>query len=130
MEVATKEACSALSRAVDDMAHFYDAHQREAPLYAVGDKVWLNGQNITTNTHEKLDHKGLGPYCEGDTTTIHYSCGKTKTPLSLLVGTEKIGMKLTSYLDLEGLKWVKNSSVYFFPAVLGDCQIFGAKFLM
>src|SRR5467141_4984623 len=32
MDTATKEACSALSRAADDMACFYDAHQREAPL--------------------------------------------------------------------------------------------------
>ena len=43
MEAAMKEARSALSRVADDMARFYDAHQREAPLYAVGDKVWLNG---------------------------------------------------------------------------------------
>src|SRR5882672_6609321 len=63
MEVATKEACSALSRAADDMAHFYYAHGREAPLYAVGDKVWLNGQKITmTCPMKKLDHKWLGPY--------------------------------------------------------------------
>src|SRR5467141_3070136 len=47
MEVATKEACSALSRAADNMAHFYDTHQREASLYVVRDKVWLNWQNIT-----------------------------------------------------------------------------------
>src|SRR5882672_6014509 len=44
MEAAMKEAHSALSRAVDNMARFYDAHRREAPLYAVRDKVWLNGQ--------------------------------------------------------------------------------------
>src|SRR5467141_4079291 len=63
MEAATKEACSALSRVVDDMAHFYDAHQREAPLYVVGDKVWLNGKNITTTRPmKKIDHKWLGPY--------------------------------------------------------------------
>src|SRR5882724_7281594 len=63
MEVATKEAHSALSQAVDDMARFYDAHWREAPLYMVGDKVWLNGQNITTiHPMKKLDHKWLGPY--------------------------------------------------------------------
>src|SRR5467141_2196146 len=63
MDAATKEAHSALSRAVDNMALFYDAHRREAPLYAVGDKVWLNGQNITT-THpmKKLDHKWLSLY--------------------------------------------------------------------
>ena len=63
MEVATKEACSALSREMDNMARFYDAHQRESPLYAVRDKVWLNGQNITmTCPMKKLDHKWLGPY--------------------------------------------------------------------
>src|SRR5882724_11525457 len=45
------------------MAHFYNAHQRETPLYMVGDKVWLNGQNITmTRLMKKLDHKWLGPY--------------------------------------------------------------------
>src|SRR5882724_8133160 len=32
MEVVTKEACSALTRAADDMAHFYDSHHREAPM--------------------------------------------------------------------------------------------------
>ena len=63
MEAAMKEACSALSRVVDDMAQFYDAHWREAPLYAVRDKVWLNGQNITmTFPMKKLDHKWLGLY--------------------------------------------------------------------
>src|SRR5882672_10509108 len=63
MDAATKEARSALFRAAGDMARFYDAHQREAPLYAVRDKVWLNGQNITTTCPmKKLDHKWLGLY--------------------------------------------------------------------
>jgi len=46
----------------DNMAHFYNTHHREAPLYTVRDKVWLNGKNITT-THlmKNLDHKWLGP---------------------------------------------------------------------
>src|SRR5882672_8786982 len=77
MEVAVKEACSALSRAADDMACFYDAHWREAPLYAVGDKVWLNWQNITmTCPMKKLDHKWLSPYpvdeviCYGSTVGV------------------------------------------------------------
>ena len=47
MEVAMKEACSALTREADNMACFHDAHHREAQLYAVGDEVWLNRQNIT-----------------------------------------------------------------------------------
>src|SRR5882672_7795456 len=63
MEAAMKEACLALSWVVDDMAHFYDTYWKEAPLYAVRDKVWLNGQNITmTCLMKKLDHKWLGPY--------------------------------------------------------------------
>src|SRR5882672_10181951 len=63
MDAATKEAHSALSQVADDMAHFYDAHWKEAPLYMVGDKVWLNGQNIMmTRPRKKLDHKWLGPY--------------------------------------------------------------------
>jgi len=63
MEKATEEARSALARAANDMARFYDAHRREAPLYEVRDKVWLNGHNITTTRPTKtLDHKWLGPY--------------------------------------------------------------------
>ena len=53
----------ALAQATDDMSCFYDAHCREAPLYMVRDKVWLNGQNIpTTHLMKKLDYKWLGPY--------------------------------------------------------------------
>ena len=58
MEAATKVAHSALAQAANDMACFYDAHCREAPLYEVGDKVGLNRQNITiTCPMKKLDHK-------------------------------------------------------------------------
>src|SRR5882672_9878799 len=81
MEAATKEAHSALSWVADDMAHFYDAHRREAPLYAVGDKVWLNGQNITmTHLMKKLDHKWLGPYPIDK--VISWSAYQLKLPLS------------------------------------------------
>jgi len=63
MDTAMEEECSALARAADDMAWFYDAHQRESPLYEVGDKVWLNGQKITTTwLMKKLDHTWLSPY--------------------------------------------------------------------
>ena len=43
MEAAMKDVHSALTRAADDMAQFYETHQKEAPLYMIGDKVWLNG---------------------------------------------------------------------------------------
>ena len=63
MEMATNEACSALSKAADDMARFYNLHCQAAPTYKIGDKVWLNAQNITTTfPMKKLDHKWLGPY--------------------------------------------------------------------
>jgi len=63
MEKATDETHSALTQAADNMAQFYDIHHREAPLYDIGDKVWLNGQNVTmTQPTKKLDHKWLSPY--------------------------------------------------------------------
>ena len=63
MEMATNEARSALEKAADDMARFYDVHRQAAPVYKVGDKVWLNARNIaTTRPTKKLDHKWLGPY--------------------------------------------------------------------
>src|SRR5882672_9287530 len=81
MDVATKEACSALSLVADDMAHFDDTHQKEAPLYTVGDKVWLNGQNITmTRPMKKLDHKWLGPYPVDK--VVSRSAYRLKLPLS------------------------------------------------
>ena len=45
------------------LQHFYDVHRRAAPVYKVGNKVWLNVQNISkTRPMKKLDHKLLGPY--------------------------------------------------------------------
>ena len=45
------------------MAHFYDAHHQTAITYKIGDKVWLNAQNIaTTHPMKKLDCKWLDPY--------------------------------------------------------------------
>ena len=47
MEAATNEACSALDKAADDMAHFYAIHHQAAFVYKVGKKVWLNAQNMS-----------------------------------------------------------------------------------
>ena len=45
------------------MAQFYDIHQREAPRYCIGNKVWLSSENIrTTRPTKKLDYKWLSPY--------------------------------------------------------------------
>src|SRR5882724_10392796 len=63
MGKAMDEACPALTQAADNMAQFYYANHRETPLYKIGDKVWLNSQNITTTQPtKKLDHKWLSSY--------------------------------------------------------------------
>ena len=59
----TNKARAALVKAANDMAQFYDAYQREAPKYNVGDKVWLSLENIrTVHPTKKLNYKWLGPY--------------------------------------------------------------------
>src|SRR5882724_1198358 len=63
MGKAMDKARSALTQAANDMAQFYDTHHREALLYEIGDKIWLNSQNIMmTQPTKKLDHKWLSPY--------------------------------------------------------------------
>jgi hypothetical protein len=63
MKAATEEAKSALRKAADDMARFYDTHQREPPTYKAGDKVWLEATNITTTRPvKKFDDKWFGPF--------------------------------------------------------------------
>jgi hypothetical protein len=42
MQKAMDEAQSTLWKAMEDMAHFYDAHCVEAPEYIAGDQVWLD----------------------------------------------------------------------------------------
>ena len=63
MQAAVDEARSALQKAADDMARFYDAHRDGSVEYAVGDKVWLDSRDIkTTRPAKKLDDKWFGPY--------------------------------------------------------------------
>jgi hypothetical protein len=58
-----EEAKAALEHAADEMARYYDRRRGDAPTYKVGDKVWLNTQNYTTDRPtKKLDHKWIGPF--------------------------------------------------------------------
>ena len=60
---ATDEAQSALWKAVEDMAHFYNTHHVEALEYTPGDQVWLDAQDISTDhPTKKFSDKWLGPY--------------------------------------------------------------------
>jgi len=58
-----EEVRAALEHAAEEMAWYYDRNRRAAPAYKVGDKVWLNTQNYTTDQPtKKLDHKWIGPF--------------------------------------------------------------------
>ena len=77
MAQAMEEARAALVKAANDMARFYDAHQREAPQYNVSNKMWLSSENIRTiRPTKKLDYKWLGCYQMGDL----LQCLSTQTP--------------------------------------------------
>jgi len=57
MKVTLEEAKSALAKAKDDMARYYN--RRRSP----GDMVYLDSEDIqTTRPSKKLSHRRLGPY--------------------------------------------------------------------
>lgn len=57
------EVSSALSRSKEDMKKFYDRKRGESKEYKAGDKVWLEGTNISTQRPmKKLDDKRFGPF--------------------------------------------------------------------
>jgi len=63
MSQMQEEAKAALTHAADEMAKYYDRHRQPAPEFKVGEKVWLNAQNYTTDRPtKKLDHRWIGPF--------------------------------------------------------------------
>jgi hypothetical protein len=58
-----EEAKVALTKAKDEHAMFYNRRREPAPVYAPGDRVWLDGSDIATNRpSSKLSHRRLGPF--------------------------------------------------------------------
>jgi hypothetical protein len=52
-----KEVKVALTKAKDEHAMFYNCRCEPAPVYAPGDRVWLDGSDIATNRpSSKLSH--------------------------------------------------------------------------
>jgi hypothetical protein len=52
-----KEAKAALTKAKDKHTMFYNRRREPAPVYASGDRVWLDGSDIATNRpSSKLSH--------------------------------------------------------------------------
>ena len=63
MQSVEAEARAALTKAKDDMARYYNRCCTPAPVFAPGDKVYLEVNDIaTTRPSAKLSHCRLGPY--------------------------------------------------------------------
>lgn len=63
MRKMRETAKTALEKAAADMKKFYDRRRAPVPQYKVGDKVWLDGSNITSShSSKKLDDKRYGPF--------------------------------------------------------------------
>jgi hypothetical protein len=57
MEKGQEEAKAALMKVKDKYTMYYNCQSEPAPIFAPGDKVYLDGSNITTNQPSpKLSH--------------------------------------------------------------------------
>ena len=63
MESATEEAKSAIRKAQEDMARYYNQRRSPALVFKLGDRVYLDTSDIrTTRPSPKLSHRRLGPF--------------------------------------------------------------------
>jgi len=63
MKSATEEAKSAIHKAQEDMARYYNRRRSPAPVFKPGDQVYLDVSDIkTTYPSPKLSHHRLGPF--------------------------------------------------------------------
>ena len=63
MATSLSEARSALVKAKDDMARYYNQRRTPAPVFKPGDCVFLDASDIrTTHPSQKLAHRNLGPF--------------------------------------------------------------------
>jgi hypothetical protein len=60
-----EEAKAALTKAKDEYTMLYNRRREPALVFAPGDRVWLDGSDITTNRPlSKLSHQHLGPLAD------------------------------------------------------------------
>jgi len=63
LEEMRREAMAALKKAAEDMKRYYDKGKQPAKQYKAGDRVYVEGKNITTTQPaKKLDDKRYGPF--------------------------------------------------------------------
>jgi hypothetical protein len=62
MALGIEEAKAALTKAKDEYTMHYNCRREPAPVFAPGDRVWLDGSDIAANRpSSKLSHRCLGP---------------------------------------------------------------------
>jgi hypothetical protein len=63
MALGIEEATVALTKVKDEYTMYYNCQREPVPVFAPGDKVWLDGSDIATNRpSSKLSHRHLGPF--------------------------------------------------------------------
>ena len=63
MKKIREEAVAALKKAASDMKKYYDKGRQDVPQYQVGDKVYLEGLNVTTDRPSKrLEDRHYSPF--------------------------------------------------------------------
>jgi hypothetical protein len=63
MAQGLEEAKSAIARAKDEYAMYYNRRREPALVFKPGDRVWLDRSDIATNRpSSKLSHQRLGPF--------------------------------------------------------------------
>ena len=63
MKEITEHLQAETFRAQHRQKEYADGKRQPAPIFKVGDKVWFNAQNVTTQRpSHKLDHRHIGPY--------------------------------------------------------------------
>jgi hypothetical protein len=77
MVLGIEEVKVALTKSKDEYAIYYNCQHEPAPVFAPGDRVWLDGSDIATNRPlSKLSHRCLGPFvvkacvCKGNLTDL------------------------------------------------------------
>ena len=63
MKENTEHLQAEIFQAQHRQQEYADGKHQPAPIFKVGDKVWFNAQNVTTQwPSRKLDHRHIGPY--------------------------------------------------------------------
>jgi hypothetical protein len=107
MKSARTEAEASLVKAAADMKRYADYGKQEAPEYQIGQKVWLEASNYTTDRpSKKLSHKRLGPY-----------------PIIEIVNPHAIRLKLPKQLKIHPVFNVLNVRPFMEPSVPGQTSV-------